>query len=106
DELGAAAPAVRIAVGDRLCSEQQVLLAQVLDDGLGDNLDGLPGQPVEPVDIDAEVVERRDDGQPELFAEEEILLTTAGRDVDDAGAFLLANLIPRNHAMLDALLGG
>ena len=52
------------------------------------------------------VVQWRDGRQAELLTEEKILFATAGRDVDDARALLLADFIPGDDHVLDALLHG
>ena len=39
-----------------------------------------------------------------LLAEREVLLAAAGGDVDDAGALGLADVVPGDDAVLDALL--
>ena len=62
DEIGAAAPADRVAV--RVVARRDraaLLLAGLRMIGVGDVVDVLAGQPVEAVDIDAELVDRRDD---------------------------------------------
>ena len=48
-----------------------------------------------PVVVAAVLVERRDDRQPERLAELEVLRAGARRDVDDARALVLADLVPR-----------
>ena len=54
-ELGAAAPAVGIAVGVLLRAIEKPLVAQLLEDRVARRVvvDVLPGQPVEAVDVDA-----------------------------------------------------
>ena len=63
-----------------------------------------PVSDAEAVDVDALVVDGRDDGEAVLLAEREVLLAAARRDVDDAGALLVGDLVPRDDAVLDALL--
>ena len=101
-ERGAAAPAVRVAVLDRLEAVEPALAAQVLDDRLGDVAHVAPAERPEPIEDDPGLVDRGDDGQAECLAELEVLGAAAGRDVDDAGALVLADLAPRDDAVLVA----
>ena len=54
----------------------------------------MPGQPVEPLDEYAFLVEGRYHGQVVLLAQREVLLARARRGVDDARAFALGDLVP------------
>ena len=69
-------------------------------------MDVRTGQPVEAVDIDAELVDRRDDIEVVLLRKREVFLSAAGRDVDDAGAFVGADVVPGDDAVLDVLICG
>src|SRR5690242_9376298 len=91
-----------VSVAVRLGAEQDALLAQVVGDGFGHVADVLASQPAESVDVDAAVVDRRDDLQLEFLAQLEVFLATPGRNVDDARALLLTDLRPRNDLVLDA----
>ena len=53
----------------------------------------------EALEVVAGLVERGDDGQPQLLAQLEVLRAAAGRDVDDARALLLADLVPGDDAV-------
>ena len=90
-----AAPAVRVAVGVLLDAKSRPFFSRSATIGVGDLGDVLAGQPAEAVDEDAVLVERRDHGQAVLLAKLEVFLAAARRDVDDAGAFGLADLVPR-----------
>ena len=83
-ERRAAPPAMRVAVVVRLEAVEAALVLEVLDDRLGHVPDVATGQRTEAVDHDPALVERRDDRQPELAAELEVLGAAAGCDVDDA----------------------
>ena len=60
------------------------------------------GQPAEAGEVVAVLVERRDDRQAERLAQLVVLGAAAGRDVDDARALVLADLVPRHDAVLVA----
>src|SRR5690606_4443892 len=105
EQVRAAAPAHRVTVGVLLRSVPDALFLEVLLDGLADLVRVFAGQPVEAVDEDAGLVDRRDHRQVVLLAERIVLLTGAWRDVDDPGTFLGPDVAPGNHAMLDAVLG-
>ena len=53
----------------------------------------------------AVLVDRGDDRQAERLAELEVLGAAARRDVDDAGALVLADLVPGHDPVLVAGLG-
>ncbi len=106
DERRPAAPAVRVAVGDRLEPVEAVLALEVLDDRIGDIAHVAARQRAEPVDEDAALVERRDDRQAERLAQLEVLGAAAGGDVDDAGPLVLPDLGPRHDPMLVRAIGG
>ena len=59
-----------------------------------------PGEPAEAVAVVAVLVERPDDRQPERLAQLVVLGAAAGRDMDDARALVLADLVPGDDAML------
>ncbi len=105
DERRVAAPAVRIAVGDRLEPVEAVLALEVLNDRVGHVADVASGQRAEAVDHDPAVVERRDHRQAELLAEGVVLGTATGRDVDDPGPLFLTDLVPRDDPMLVRRIG-
>ena len=106
DELGTTSPTVRVAVTVRLRAKQHALRAQVFDDRLGNLLHLHACQPVEAIDVYPAFVEWRYGAQVEFLPEEKILFAAARRDVDDAGALLLANFGPRDDAVLGAANGG
>ena len=54
----------------------------------------------------AELVQGRDGGKVILLAEGVVLLAGSGRVVNEAGAVALADLVPKDHPVLDAVLGG
>ena len=58
-----------------------------------------------PVEVDARLVERRDDRQPERLAELEVLGAAARGDVDDAGPLVLADLVPGDDDVLVRVVG-
>ena len=106
DEVGAAAPADRIAVAVLLSAIENALLLEVAHDRRRDFMDVLAGQPIETVHVDAELIDRRDNLEIVLLREREVLLAAAGGDVDDAGAFDRADVGPGDHPMLDVDFGG
>ena len=59
----------------------------------------------EAVAVDAALVDRRDDGQAVDLGELVVLGAAARRDVDDAGALFLADVLPGDDRVLDARLG-
>ena len=83
---------------------EQPLLPQRLEDRRRYVAGEAPLQEAEALDVIAEVVKRGNGRQVELFAQGEVLLAAARRDVDDAGALLLAHLRPLDHAVGDAIL--
>src|SRR4029077_17420106 len=100
-ELGLAAPAVRVVVGEALAREEKPLLLQPGQDLLGRRRVGSRQSfhPPEAVDERALGRERRDRGEALLAAERPVLLAAAGSDVDDAGAVRLADFLPRDDAV-------
>ena len=82
--------------------DEEAALAEVADDLVG----GLGGreavQPAVVVVEAAGLVDRRQDRQAERAAELEVLAAAARRDVDDAGALLERDLVPRDDPVLDA----
>ena len=61
-----------------------------------------PESQPKPVQVVADLVERRDDRQAQRLAELVVLRAAAGRDVDDARALVLADLVPGDDAVLVA----
>src|SRR5262249_39018788 len=104
-QLLAAAPAARVAVLVLLGGVEQALVAQALEDGRIRLADALARERAEAVDVDAGLVDRRDDGDPERLGELVVLGAAARRDVDDPGPLLLADVLPGDDRVLDALLG-
>ena len=105
DQRRPAPPAVRVAVDVRLEAVEALLALEVVDDRLDDIADVTTGQRPEAVDEDPALVDRSDDRQAELLAEREVLRAAAGRDVDDPGALVLADLAPGDDAVLVRLIG-
>ena len=106
DQLRVAAPADRVAVRVAFEIVEDRFRLQAVVDGVVRVIDVLPGEPVESVNEVAVLVERRDGGDAVLAAKLEVFLTRAGSDMHDARALGLADLFPRDHAMLHALLRG
>ena len=106
DQLGAAAPADRVAVRVGLLAEQPAVAAEVVDDPLGGLVRVHAVQPAVVVVERAGVVDRRQHGQAVAHAELEVLGAAARRDVDDARALVERDVVPADHAMLDVLLHG
>ena len=75
---------------------------QVVDDRLRDVRGLLAAEPVEPVEVAAVLVDRPDRRQPELLAQLVVLGAGAGRDMDNARALVLADLVPGHDPMLVA----
>ena len=105
DEIGAAAPADGIAVLVLLGPVEQALCFEILRaTGCGDFVDVLTRQPIEPIDIDAELIDRRDDSESLRFREREVFLTAAGSDVDDAGSFGGVDIVPGDNRCASRLV--
>src|SRR5262249_39726697 len=106
DELGAAAPAGRIAVGVVLNAVEPALLAQALEDLLGHVAGKLAGEEAEgwALQVVPFLLQPRDRGQVEGLGEREVLSAGSRCDVDDAGALGVADVVPLDHAVDDALL--
>ena len=62
-----------------------------------------PGEPVEAREVAAVLVDRADDREPQRLAQLVVLGAAARRDVDDPRALVLADLVPRDDAVLVAL---
>ncbi len=92
-----AAPAVRVAVGVRLEVVEEVPALEIVDDRLGNGGRLAPGEPAEPLEIAAVLVDRADDREPERLPELVVLGAAAGGDVDDPGPLLLADRGPRSR---------
>ena len=86
--------------------EEDALVLQAVVDRLVYVEHAPAGEPVEPVDEDAELVQRRDDLQAPLLADLEVLGARSGGGMDDAGALRLAHLVPQDDAVLHAALRG
>ena len=70
----------------------------------GDLVHVLTRECAEPIDVDAELVDRRDDGEIVLLREREVLFSGAGRDVDDAGPLGRVDVVPADDPVVDVLL--
>ena len=101
DQRRVAAPAVRVAVLVELRLDEEATLGEVAGDLVG----GLGGaEAVQPAVVVVEVaalVDRRQHGQAVHARELEVLAAAARRDVDEPGAFVERDLVPRDDAMLD-----
>ena len=104
DEFGLAAPADRIAVGVRLDLIEPAGRAQVLDDRLRRLTGLLADERPKAVDEHAKLIDRGNHRKPVFLAQRKVFRAAAGGDVHDAGAFLRADILPRNHMVLDAPL--
>ena len=93
-------------MGQLLGAQQSAALPEVLDDRLAGVGGVLAVQPAVRLVERAGVVDRHEHGQAQVAAEVEVLLAAAGRDVDDAGALVGADHVPRDDPVLDALLRG
>ena len=81
--------------------DEEAALGELADDLVG-GLDRREAvQPAVVVVEAAGLVDRRQHRQAERPAELEVLAAAAGRDVDDAGALLERDLVPRHDAVLD-----
>ncbi len=85
--------------------EQATLLQEAGDRGDGVEDRGAR-EGAEAFQVAALGIHGRDDGEPVPAAEVEVLESAARRDVDEPGAVLGRHLVPGDHAVLDALLGG
>ncbi len=92
---------MRVAVDVRAGVLEQATLAEVADDLIG----CVAGRDaVEPAVLGEEVaglVDRHQHLQPVLLAQVEVLGACARRDVDDAGAVVERDVVPRNHTVRD-----
>ncbi len=105
DQRRVAAPAEGIAVLGRLRAHEQATVAEVADDLLR-RLDGR--EAVQPAVLGIEparLVDGRQHGELVHLRELEVLAAAAGRDVDDAGARVEGDVVPRDHAVLDLRAG-
>ena len=95
DQLGLAAPAVRVAVDVALDGEQPVALFQLLEDDVGGRGVGgeVPRERAEAVREAAVVAQRRDRRQAVLLAPGEVDAAAAGGRVDDAGALPFGHVV-------------
>ena len=103
DEGRATPPAVRVAVIDGLQPVEPVRRLEVLDDRVGDVAHVATAQRTEPLEDDAGFVQRRDHRQADRLGQLEVLRAAARSDVDDAGALVLADLVPGHDAVLVTL---
>ncbi len=94
-----AAPAMRVPVRVRLQVIEHALPLEVLDHPRRHRLGIQAGEPAEALDVATRLVERADDRQTERLAQVVVLGAAAGRDMDDAGALVLADVLPGDHAM-------
>ncbi len=105
DQRRVAAPAVRIAMLVRLGRDERPALGEPADDLIG-GLDGRePVQPTVGVVEPARLVDRHQHRQLVDPAELEVLLPSAGRDVDDSRPLLERDLVPRDHTVRDLTPG-
>ena len=81
--------------------DEDALLLEVADDLLRRLGRREPVQPAEAVVEAPRLVDRLHDLEPVHLRELEVLVSAAGRDVDDARALVERDLVPRNDAMLD-----
>ena len=86
----------------RLEVVEDALALQILDDAIGNVVRVLARQPAKAVEVAPELVERRDDRQPDVLAQVIVLGAGTWRDVDDARALVLGDVVPGNDAMLVA----
>ena len=100
DEGRAAAPAVGVAVGDRLESVEAVLVLQRIEDGVGHIAHVTAGVRPEARDDRPVLVQRGDQRQTQRLAQGEVLGAAARGNVDDTGALFLADLVPQHDAVL------
>ena len=91
-------------MGDLLGPVEHPLLAQRAKDRLGNFAAVHAGEEAEAGIVVAVLVDGDDDRQVLHLAQRKVLGPAAGGDVDDAGAFLLADVVPGDDAMLDARL--
>ena len=101
DQRRVAAPAVRIAVLVLAGVDEEAVLGEPADDLVGRLRRREPVQPAVVVVEAAGLVDRHQDREVVDLPELEVLLARPGRDVDDPGAVLERDLVPRDHAMLD-----
>ncbi len=85
---------------------EQPLLCQVLCHQLAHLGGFLSNKPVIALDVDAEIIHRREHGQAKLFGEAEVLATAAGGDMYNASTLGRADLFPGYDSMLDSLHSG
>ena len=102
DERRVTAPAMRVPVHVGACLEQDALLREPADDLIGGLGRREPVQPPVAVVEAARLVDGREHREIVDPAELEVLLTRAGSDVDDPGAILERDVVPRDDAVLDA----
>ncbi len=105
DELGAASPAVRVAVGVLLRAVHQALVAERVEDGVAGRgvRHAVARERREAIDVHALVIDRRDNVERELLAELEVLLAASRRDVNDARALGVRDFVPRDDAVAQVL---
>jgi hypothetical protein len=83
---------------------EEAAFFEIFDDPAGGAGSVEPGQPVIAGQVVAVFGQRPNDGQAELPAEFEVFGAGARRDVDDAGALLLADIAPGDDTVLVRLL--
>ncbi len=106
DEGRPAAPADRVAVGDRGRLDEQMALAQRLDHRIDHFLRRLALQLAVAGQHPPGLVDRRKYRQVVDSRELEVLRPGPGRDVDDARALVERDLVPGDHPVDDTVLGG
>ena len=89
---------------DRAGLDEDLALAQRLDDQLRGLARAQPLVGAVAGDEAAGLVDRREHGKVVHARELEVLGAGAGRDVDDAGALVEGDLVPRDHPVDDPLL--
>src|ERR671934_257703 len=102
DERRVAAPAMRVAVLVEARADQEAPFAKVAGDLIGSVAGRGAVQPAVVLVEAPRLVDRGQHRQALAPAEIEVLLTRAGRDVDDARAFLERDLVPGDDPVLDS----
>ncbi len=106
DQLLATPPAGGVAMAVRGAREEQAALLQQAGDRRGGVRHRRPRERAQAIEVAPFRIHRRDDGKAVPAAELEVLEAAARRDVDDPGAFLGGDVLPGDHAVLDAPLDG
>src|SRR5665811_220525 len=106
DQVGATAPADRIPMSVLLRSVEHTCILEMALDLDGDVVHIFITEPVETVNIHAELIDRGNHRKVVFLREREVFLTGSRRDVHDASAFGRADIVPWNHTMRDPGIGG